>query len=177
MISRLGTIETERIYLKLVSRVSTRVLYEAVEESRAELERFMPLATDRKSTAKFIRTSHSNHRAGAALELAVFEKGSGVLAGVVGLNHFDSATPKANLGYWTRTSLTGHGIATEAVALMVDVARDDLGLRRLDSTVAVDNLASQRVMAKCGFVEEGLKRRSQLCHGQWQDMLLFGRLL
>jgi RimJ/RimL family protein N-acetyltransferase len=32
-------------------------------------------------------------------------------------------------------------------------------------------------MAKCGFQEEGLKRKGQLCHGTWHDLKLFGKIL
>ena len=163
--------------LKPIPRVSVDELIEAVAESRAELERFMPFATDAQSQAAFVTRTRANHEAGIALELAIFDKASGTLSGVLGLNRFDPFTPKASLGYWIRTSMTGNGLATDAVQAALRLSREQLELRRIDAAVAVDNLPSQQVLLKAGFVEEGLKKHSQLCHGRWQDMLLFGRLL
>jgi RimJ/RimL family protein N-acetyltransferase len=176
-IARLGRVDGRLTYLKPIPTVSADELFGAVAESRIELERFMPFATDSESVADFVTRTRANHEAGIALELAIFEKASGKLSGVLGLNRFDPFTPKANLGYWIRTSMTGHGLATDAVQEAIRLSREQLQLGRIDAAVAVDNLPSQRVLLKSGFVEEGLKKHSQLCHGQWQDMLLFGRVL
>lgn len=40
---------------------------------------------------------------------------SGTNAGVCGVNHVNSVARFANLGYWSRTSLSGRGIAPAAV--------------------------------------------------------------
>lgn len=176
-ISKLGQLDGRLSFLRPIPEVSPDTLFEAIDESRTALERFMPFATDRKSIHEFVDRTRENHELGVALELAVFEQKSGALCGVVGLNRFDPFTPKVNLGYWVRSSLTGRGLATDAVLVAAQVAREDLALARLDAAVAVDNLASQQVLRKSGFIEEGSKKRSQLCHGTWQDMLLFGQLL
>jgi RimJ/RimL family protein N-acetyltransferase len=176
-IAKMGTVDGRLTCLKPIPSVSVDELVDAVAESRAELERFMPFATDSQSVAEFVTRTRANHEAGIALELAIFEKASGKLSGVVGLNRFDPFTPKANLGYWIRTPMTGKGLATDAVKTAIQISREQLKLRRIDAAVAVDNLPSQRVLLKSGFAEEGFKKQSQLCHGQWQDMLLFGRLV
>jgi len=54
-----------------------------------------------------------------------------------------------------RTSQTGQGIATAAVRLVAQCAFEDLGLRRLELLIAVDNLASRRVAEKVGATFEG----------------------
>ena len=39
-----------------------------------------------------------------------------------------------------------------------------------------ENIASIRVLEKCGFAREGLARRYLCINGVWQDHLLFGLL-
>ena len=74
-------------------------------------------------------------------------------------------------------STTGNGYATDALSTLVEFCRDKLELVRIDACVADSNVASQKVLLKCGFEREGLKRKAELCHGHWHDDVLFGKLL
>ena len=51
------------------------------------------------------------------------------------------------LGYWVGREWWGRGVATQAVALLVD----ELAIRPLYAHVAVHNVGSIRVLEKCGF--------------------------
>ncbi|GLV91017.1 N-acetyltransferase [Streptomyces lavendulae subsp. lavendulae] len=56
--------------------------------------------------------------------------------------------------YWIGRAHWGHGIATAALAALVDLA----GTRPLHAHVAADNRGSIRVLEKCGFVTTGYGR-------------------
>jgi len=81
--------------------------------------------------------------------------GSAAFLARVGLDWI-SASGTANVGYWVRTGQTGQGIATAAVRRVARFGFEDLGLRRLELLVAVDNLASRRVAEKVGATFEGI---------------------
>jgi len=51
------------------------------------------------------------------------------------------------LGYWVGREHWGRGVATQALALLVD----ELSTRPLYAHVAVHNVGSIRVLVKCGF--------------------------
>jgi RimJ/RimL family protein N-acetyltransferase len=51
------------------------------------------------------------------------------------------------LGYWVGREYWGRGVATQALALLVD----ELSIRPLYAHVAVHNAGSIRVLEKCGF--------------------------
>jgi RimJ/RimL family protein N-acetyltransferase len=55
------------------------------------------------------------------------------------------------VGYWIGRELWGRGVASAALAAFVG----EIGTRPLFATVAVDNVASRRVLERCGFVEVG----------------------
>lgn len=84
------------------------------------------------------------------------------------------AVRSAWIGYWIDNELSGQGVASAAVALGVDHCMGPVGLHRLDATVQPDNGASQAVLRKNGFREEGLLRRYMDVNGRWRDHLLFG---
>lgn len=62
------------------------------------------------------------------------------------------------LGYSLSHDYWGKGIMTEAATLVVNFAFIELGLEVLAIQTAPDNLRSQRVIEKLGFVYEGTQR-------------------
>ncbi|MFF3017431.1 GNAT family N-acetyltransferase [Streptomyces sp. NPDC057939] len=81
------------------------------------------------------------------------------------------------VGYWIDQAWAGKGLATAAVEEVCRIARDEAGLHRVEAGTLVDNLASQRVLAKAGFTEYGLAPRFLHINGAWRDHRLFQRLL
>ena len=55
------------------------------------------------------------------------------------------------IGYGIAESRQGQGIATLAVRQLIEKARVAGGAPRIDATTDLDNIASQRVLAKAGF--------------------------
>ncbi|GAA2982057.1 GNAT family N-acetyltransferase [Streptomyces fulvorobeus] len=81
------------------------------------------------------------------------------------------------LGYWVDVGQAGRGLATAAVHRVCDIARDGLGLHRVEAGTVVENTASQRVLAKCGFELFGTAPRYLHIDGAWRDHRLFQRIL
>lgn len=79
----------------------------------------------------------------------------------------------AQLGYWVAADVNGRGVATAAVARVVRIAFDELGLHRLEAGTLVHNVASQRVLERNGFLRYGLAPRYLRIAGDWQDHVLF----
>ncbi len=83
----------------------------------------------------------------------------------------------AHVGYWLDAQLTGRGLMRRAVAAAAEHAHRDLGLHRLQAATLVHNAASQRVLSANGFTPIGRAERYLKIAGEWQDHLLFQRLL
>lgn len=98
--------------------------------------------------------------------------GAFTLNGVV-LGAFRSAA----LGYWIDVDFAGRGLATAAVRLICELARDEMGLHRIEAGTLPYNVASQRVLAKCGFEQIGLAPGYLHIDGEWREHRLFQRLL
>jgi ribosomal-protein-alanine N-acetyltransferase len=80
------------------------------------------------------------------------------------------------LGYWLGESMWGQGIATAAARVIVDFARNDLKLARLEAEVYEWNPASMRVLEKVGFQREAILRKSTFKDGKLIDSHLFALL-
>ncbi|KAJ1294277.1 hypothetical protein BS78_01G133700 [Paspalum vaginatum] len=71
----------------------------------------------------------------------------------------DEGGRRANLGYALARHHWGQGIAAAAIRMVVARVFDDLpGLERLEAVADVENVRSQRVLEKAGFLREGVLR-------------------
>ena len=78
----------------------------------------------------------------------------GRIAGVVAYEtHDGERLGVAEFGYWLTPQYWGRGIVTAASRLLVEHAFEVRGLRRLEAHVFAPNLASARVLEKCGCVK------------------------
>lgn len=83
----------------------------------------------------------------------------------------------AHLGYWVDKDYNGRGIGSAAVAFAVEAARVELGLHRLQAATLQHNAASQTILKRAGFTEIGVAPAYLNIAGDWQDHILFQRIL
>ena len=93
-----------------------------------------------------------------------------------GINQLHPVHQFANLGYWVRSSCTGHGIAVAAVRLCAQFGFAELHLKRLEILTAAGNVRSQRVAEKAGATREGVLRQRLNIGDVWHDAVLFSLL-
>ena len=100
------------------------------------------------------------------------------IAGAVACEaHDGERTGVAEFGYWLTPKYWGRGIVTAASRLLVKHAFDLRGLRRLEAHVFAPNVASARVLEKCGFVKEAtMRQRVTDREGDVLDTYLYARL-
>ena len=82
----------------------------------------------------------------------------------------------AEIGYWLAQKHWGRGVMTRAVGLFAPWVMDSLALYRLFATVLETNPASARVLAKCGFDEEGVERCAVVKHGRVLDVRVLAKV-
>ncbi len=100
----------------------------------------------------------------------------GEVAGFVGLRDIEPEDRNAVSAISLFPRYWGKGYATEAVALRSRYAFEVLGLEKIETDTAVDNLAIRRVLEKSGYRTVGIARRERLRNGEWQDAW-YGELL
>lgn len=92
--------------------------------------------------------------AGRELVYAVTRRSDGAFLGVCGLR--PTARPRtADLGYWLGRPYWDQGFATEAAQAVIDLAFQRPGIDCVSANCRAINLASRRVLEKCGFQHRG----------------------
>jgi ribosomal-protein-alanine N-acetyltransferase len=79
----------------------------------------------------------------------------------------------AVVGYWVSESVAGRGVASAALAHLVDHAFGELGLHRLEAATTLVNEASVRVLTKAGFEQYGVAPAYLWMGGRWHDHRIF----
>ena len=85
-------------------------------------------------------------------------------------------TQCCTLGYWVGAKFARQGYMTAAVKALIPFIFKTLGLHRIEAACLTDNEASKSLLARTGFVQEGLARSYLLINGKWADHLLFAQL-
>jgi RimJ/RimL family protein N-acetyltransferase len=108
------------------------------------------------------------------IELRSEKKVIGAL-GLTGVNEYNGT---AKTGSWINKKYWRRGYMTEAKIAVNDFAFNELRLRRIESTVHLDNNASNATQQKMGYKHEGIKRKAtrSRSNGKIHDLNLYGLL-
>ena len=94
----------------------------------------------------------------------------GEIAGRV--NFSKTGAAEAELGYRVAKKYAGRGIATNAIQRMLPKVKDALVIDRIFAKTSFDNVASIKVLQKCGFRQTGTGTAAQL-HGKTAELVRF----
>jgi RimJ/RimL family protein N-acetyltransferase len=155
-------LDTSRLLLRAPLLDDAQPLNDAIVESFAELNQWMPWAAQLPSvddTLNFCRESGDRVRAGDAYPVIMIEKATGAIVGASGIERCDWSVPSVEVGYWCRTPRTGRGFVGETAAALTRFAFDKLDAVRVEIRMDDRNVRSWRVAERLGFQYEGLLRR------------------
>jgi diamine N-acetyltransferase len=91
--------------------------------------------------------------------------------GQVSINQIYWPAKNGRLFVVVRREMQGHGYGPRAIAKLLDVAWNELGLRKVWLIVRRDNRSSQAMYLKIGFDFEGVLRDEYFVGGTWFDMV------
>ncbi|MCR9104469.1 MAG: GNAT family N-acetyltransferase [Gammaproteobacteria bacterium] len=82
----------------------------------------------------------------------------------------------AEIGYWIGEPYWGFGYATAAVQRLTSTIFSDTDIVRIFAPVFSPNLASMRVLEKCGYELEGVFRKACYKDEQYYDKHIFSKV-
>jgi RimJ/RimL family protein N-acetyltransferase len=119
---------------------------------------------------------YANGRRDGSCEGFAALDGDGRFVGLALVPTIDRDEGEVELGYIVVPEARGRGVATEMLRQLTQWAFDAAGAQRIVLIIDVDNPASERVAARCGYVREGVMRSVHLKHGIRIDAALWSRL-
>ena len=80
------------------------------------------------------------------------------------------------LGYMLLNDYWNRGLMSQAVGQVCEIAIKELALNRITANVFHPNLASQRILLKNGFIQEGTMCKAAIKGNNVYDILIYGLL-
>jgi ribosomal-protein-alanine N-acetyltransferase len=127
------------------------------------------LADSRQFLAETLARYAVGRPASWGIELAADAR----LIGTAGFVNVSAREGRAEIGYVLARDYWGQGLASEAVREIIRFALIELGLSRVEARCHVDNVASQRLLERCGLHFERLIEPGPLLAGQLPAFRLY----
>lgn len=168
--SNMPVLETDRLILRKIKLDDIDDMYEYASD--ASVTKYLTwYPHDSKAyTFEYVSYLQGRYKVGDFFDWAVTLKSNGKMIGTCGFTRFDFFNDSAEIGYALNPKYHGRGIATEAVARVIEFGFKNLGLNRLECRYMVENIASRRVMEKNGMIFEGVRRQGVLVKGIYRDV-------
>jgi RimJ/RimL family protein N-acetyltransferase len=168
------TIRTERLRLEPVTAANAVVLWDVLQEP--DLRNFQDLPdVDRAQFMRIVGARPTRFAPGAVGRfewlLHYVASDDGEALGWVSLRIGESNRTTAEIGYSVVRAHRGNGLATEAVAALVDEGFQRARLRQIRAYCVPENLSSRAVLQRNGFKDEGTLTRGATVQGRPVDVI------
>ena len=114
-------------------------------------------------------------RADGSAEAFAAVDDDGTFLGLALAPEIDREGAEMELGYITAPAARGRGVASEMLRALTEWAFEQ-GAQRIYLIINVENAASERVAARCGYTREGVMRSIHLKQGRRTNASLWSRL-
>jgi [ribosomal protein S5]-alanine N-acetyltransferase len=169
------------VYLRYPRIADFKVWARLRHESRDFLTPWEPSwASDELTKGAFrrrIKRYQKESRLDSAYAFFVFRGSDDQLVGGCTLSNVRrGVTQCCALGYWIGERFARQGYMFDAVKALIPFVFSTLGLHRIEAACLPTNEASQNLLAKAGFRQEGIACRYLQINGEWRDHVLFALL-
>jgi RimJ/RimL family protein N-acetyltransferase len=173
-------ISTPRLLLRAPQAGEGAEVFAAVQESLTEMQPWIDWVEDWNSPERVEEIAYRcrvwfyNQE---TFTWRVYLRETERFVGTVELHSIDWDIPRAEIGYWQRTSAAGQGLMTEAVEKITMLALQAWGFKRLQALCDARNTRAIRLVERLGFEREGLLRRYEHdAAGELCDIVLLAKI-
>lgn len=167
----------EDLGLHLARHELAEAIFEVIDENRSYLRQWLPWVDGTVSledTKTFIRESMQHNSNGSRLTMFIMVEN--ILAGSIGVVHFNKEHRRCEIGYWLREDLQGQGIVTRALAALAEFLFQKKQMNRLEILVIAGNNKSRSVALRLGFQSDGVLRQAIRMYETFHDVEVFSLL-
>lgn len=173
-------LETNRLILDKLITEDSKCLFDLFSNNAVveyyDLEAF----TELSQASELINVFNTRFIGSSGIRWAIRLKETNQLIGTCGFNTWSPAMKNAVLGYDLLPKFWGNGYTIEAVHKIIKSAfKGDLpcgALNRIQGDTIPGNSASESLLLKVGFKEEGIRRESGYWKSKFHDLKCFGLL-
>ncbi|MDQ1536218.1 MAG: [ribosomal protein S5]-alanine N-acetyltransferase [Actinomycetota bacterium] len=153
------------------------VLAELVRANRAFLAPWQPLRGEEYFTdegqADHVRKALEKYELGNSVPRVILDEHDQLVGMITLQSIIRGFHQSCTVGYWMAESAQGQGLASAALREATRIAFYDLRLHRVQAETSPENVKSQRLLERLGFVKYGVAEGYVKIAGVWQDDVLY----
>lgn len=154
-------LETKRLILRNPTKKDVEDLVEGLNNLNVS-KRISPISYPykREDAIRWINSCNKKKKNKDSYAFEIELKEERKLVGACGLHDHNEFNESVSIGYWVNENYWRRGILTEAAIAVMDFAFKELKVNRIELNAYKQNVASNAVANKLGFIYEGTKRKS-----------------
>ena len=154
-------LETHRLILRQFKITDAQAVFENYASSD-DVTKYTTWETYRDIYAvrNYLSSLIESYKDGKTFNWAIELKNENKVIGSIGATNLDENVAKIEVGYCIGKKWWNQGIATEALREIIRFLFEEVGINRIEAYYNVKNLASGKVMQKCGMKLEGVLRQA-----------------
>ncbi|WP_339839659.1 GNAT family N-acetyltransferase [uncultured Flavobacterium sp.] len=167
---------SERLRLRRLTDSDVNAVFELRSNPKTMKYIPRPLATTTDEALLHIKTINYNIDANTDINWAVTEKDNDKCIGIMGFFRTQPENYRTELGYMILPEHHNKGYVTEAVKTILNYAFNELDFNSIKATIDPENIASEKVLQKNGFIKEGHLIENFFYNGQFIDSVIYSLL-
>ena len=169
-------LETERLLLRRLDNADVKDVYAL--RSNASTMKYIPrpLLKNEEEALEHITMINAKIDTNEGINWAITFKGNPKLIGIIGHFRIQPQNYRAEIGYMISPEYHGQGIVAEAIKEVVRYGFEEMNLHSIEAIIDPNNLASERVLQKNGFVKEAHILENEFFDGKFIDTVIYSLL-
>jgi len=154
-------LQTERLILRDLKKTDVKDLHKNVNDK--QIAKSIPVIKYpyiKKYALSFVNhcIEESKKKPRENYEFCITLKADNKLIGLISVTKVNRFHGTCTVGYWIGKDYRRQGITSEALDRIIGFVFKELKLRRIDITALADNIASNELIKKKGFIYEGTRK-------------------
>lgn len=169
-------LETERLYLRRIVKEDVNEVF-ALRSNKETMKYVLrPLAKSKEDALGHITMIEEKIVTNEGVNWAITLKNNPKLIGMIGHYKINPGPFRAEVGYMLLPEYHGKSIITEAVEEDVKYGFKVMKLHSIEAIIDPENLASEKVLRKNGFIKEAHLKENEFYEGRFLDTVIYSVL-
>lgn len=169
-------LETERLLLR---RLTNDDFEEVIAlRGNPETMKFIPrpLVKTKEDALEHLRMMEEKIINNTGINWGITIKGNTKIIGIIGHYKIQPENHRSEIGYMMLPEFNGKGYMSEAIKAVLVYGFDQLNLDSVEAVIDPDNVASEKILQKIGFVKEAHILENELWEGKFWDSVIYSLL-
>ncbi len=170
------TLITQRLVLRAITFDDIQDMFEMRSDPRVMQYIPRPIAQTEEDAKAVIQMLLTTMEQKEGLVWGISFRNDTKLLGLIGYFRLKHTDFRAEIGYQLNAKFWQQGIAYETLVPVLNFGFNTMNCHSIEAVIDPDNIGSERVLQKCGFVKEAHFKENCFWDGRFLDSVIYSKL-